>query len=235
MQKALPSVLRQERELQKAPPPVLRQAPVRQEHELQHRVPPIRNKIEVQIFRPPPKDKCPEDERPPPLESNVTQSKHLEKDEPSFEQALAGPDAVTWKQAMLEELQSIERNKVWKESPLPLNRRALGTKWVFLIKRDAQGNIQKYKARLVVQGFGQQFGFDYEETYAPVIRIDNVRLLFAIGAFYQDNGVVMWHIDFNNAFQNGNADYQIYIRQPPGFVNPRFPHHVLLLLNHFTV
>ena len=54
-----------------------------------------------------------------------------------------------------------------------------------------------------MQGFGQEFGFDYDETYAPVIRIDNVRLLFAIGAYYRDRGVVMWHVDFNNAFQNG--------------------------------
>ena len=85
---------------------------------------------------------------------------------------------------MLEELQGIEQNEVWRESPLPLDRKALGTKWVLTIKCDAQGNIERFKARLVVQGFGQEFGFDYDETYALVIRIDNVRLLFAIGAYY---------------------------------------------------
>jgi hypothetical protein len=88
---------------------------------------------------------------------------------------------------------------------------------VLATKRDAQGNVERYKARLVVQGFGQEFGFNYDETYAPVFRMDNVRLLFAIGAYHRPQGVVIWHIDFKNAFQNGGADYRIYIRQPPGF------------------
>src|SRR5271170_3753751 len=131
---------------------------------------------------------------------------------------------------MLEELHSIDENGVWELSPAPPNRHILGSKWVLTVKRDAQGNVQRYKARLVVQGFGQEFGFDYDETYAPVIRIDNVRLLFAIGAYHRDRNVEMWHIDFNNAFQNGGADYRIYIRQPPGFKNPQFPQYVLLLL-----
>jgi hypothetical protein len=66
--------------------------------------------------------------------------------------------------------------------------------------------------------------------YSPVIRIDNVRLLLAIGAHFRHHGVVVWHVDFRNAFQNGAADYRIFIRQPPGFTNLQNPHHVLLLL-----
>jgi hypothetical protein len=120
---------------------------------------------------------------------------------------------------MLEELQAIEANEVWQLVPSPLDRKALGSKWVLTVKRDAQGNVERYEARLVVQGFGQQFGFDYDET-----------LLFAIGAHFRYYGVVVWHIDFRNAFQNGGADFRIYIRQPPGFTNPQNPHHVLLLL-----
>ena len=128
----------------------------------------------------------PEENRPPPHKSNVAQSKHPVNDNPSFEEACAGPDVETWKLAMLEELWGIEQNEVWRESPLPLDQKALGTKWVLTIKRDAQGNIERFKARLIVQGFGQEFGFDYDETYAPVIRINNVRLLFMIGAYYRD-------------------------------------------------
>jgi hypothetical protein len=131
---------------------------------------------------------------------------------------------------MLEELHRINENGVWELNPAPPNRHVLGTRWVLAIKRDAQGNVERYKARLVVQGFGQQFGFDYDETYSPVIQIDNVRLLFAIGAHFRHHGVVVWHVDFRNAFQNGGADFGIYIRQPPGFTNPQHPHHVLLLL-----
>jgi transposase InsO family protein len=166
---------------------------------------------------------------PPEHESNATQLPV--NDKPSFDEALAGCDAPVWRIAMLDELRSIDENGVWKMHHLPPNQRPLGCRWVLTIKRDAQGKIERHKARLVVQGFGQQFGINYDETYAPVIRIDNVRLLFAIGAYYRSHGVVLWHIDFNNAFQNGElADHCIFIRQPPGFRHPQFPDHVLLLL-----
>jgi hypothetical protein len=167
---------------------------------------------------------------PPPHESNAAQSKMPVNDRPSLEEALSSPEAPKWRAAMLEELRSIDENKVWQLHLPPPNGRALGSKWVLTVKRDAQGNIERYKARLVVQGFGQQFGFDYDETYSPVIRIDNVRVIFAIGAHFRHYGVDIWHIDFRNAFQNGEADFPIFIRQPPGFTNPQYPNHVLLLL-----
>ena len=165
---------------------------------------------------------------PPPHESNAAQS--TVNDHPILEEALSSPEAPQWLQAMLEELNSIDANGVWELSPAPSNRRVLGSRWVLAVKRDAQGNVERYKARLVVQGFGQQFGFDYDETYSPVIRMDNVRLLFSIGAHFRPHGVVIWHIDFRNAFQNGEADFHISIKQPPGFTNPQYPHHVLHLL-----
>jgi hypothetical protein len=162
-------------------------------------------------------------------ESNAAQS--AVNDHPTLEEALSTSEAPEWQQAMLEELHSLDENNVWELSPAPPNRRVLGSKWVLDVKRDAQGNFERYKARLVVQGFGQQFGFDYEDTYSPVIRIDNVRLLFAIGAHFRHQGIVIWHIDFRNAFQNGEADFHIFIRQPPGFTNPQYPlSHVLHLL-----
>src|SRR5271167_622425 len=154
---------------------------------------------------------------PPPHESNAAQS--TVNEEPTLEEALSSSEAPEWQQAMLEELHSIDENGVWELSPAPSNRRVLGLRWKLDVKRDAQGNFERYKARLVVQGFGQQFGFDYDEAYSPVIRIDNVRLLFAIGAHFRHHGVVIWHVDFRNAFQNGEADFHISIRQPPGFTN----------------
>src|SRR5436305_14475058 len=74
-------------------------------------------------------------------------------------------------------------------SSLPLDRRAIGSKWILIVKRDAQDNFEKFKARLIVQGFGQEFGFDYNETYAPVVRMDNVRLMFAISAYHGSGGL----------------------------------------------
>ena len=74
-------------------------------------------------------------------------------------------------------------------SSLPLDRRAIGSKWILIVKRDAQDNFEKFKARLIVQGFGQEFGFDYNETYAPVVRMDNVRLMFAISAYHAAGGL----------------------------------------------
>jgi hypothetical protein len=85
-------------------------------------------------------------------------------------------------------------------APLPLDQKALGSKWALTVKRDAHGNVERYKAWLVVQGFRQQFGFDYDETYSPVIQIDNVRLLFAIGAHFRPYRVVIWHFDFLECF-----------------------------------
>jgi Reverse transcriptase (RNA-dependent DNA polymerase) len=166
---------------------------------------------------------------PAPHESSAAQSKLPASDKPSLEEALS--EAPKWRQAMLKELQSINENNVWQLHPPPPDRRVLRTKWVFT---DAQGNVERYKARLVVQGFRQQFRFDYDETYSPVIRIDNIRLLFAIAAHFRYHGVVVWHVDFWNAFQNGGADFRIYIRQPPSFTNPQYPHHVLLLLKSLS-
>ena len=169
----------------------------------------------------------------PPLsrpESSAAQrsAKLPANDKPTYQEAISGLDAEKWRAAMMDELQNITENHVWQLTPPPHNRRALGLRWVLTVKRGAQGNVERYKARLVVQGFGQEFGFDYDETYAPFIRMDNVRLLFAIGAHYRQTGIVI-HIDFNNAFQNGGADYNIYIRQPPGFIDQQTPNHVLLL------
>jgi hypothetical protein len=80
---------------------------------------------------------------------------------------------------------------------------------------------------LVARGFSQQFGFDYDETYAPVVRIEHVRILFALAALFN---LPIIHLDAKNAFLNGQSDFEIYIRQPEGFINANHPDHVLLLL-----
>jgi hypothetical protein len=89
----------------------------------------------------------------PPHESNAAQSELLVNDKPSLEEALSSLEAPKWRQVMLEELHSIDENRVWELRPVPPDLRVLGLRWVLTVKRNAQGNIDRYKARSVVQGF----------------------------------------------------------------------------------
>jgi hypothetical protein len=83
---------------------------------------------------------------------------------------------------MLKEMKAIEDNGTWHLADLPQGRRAIGLKWVFKVKRDKRGEIAKHKARLVVKGYTQKRGIDYDEVFAPVARLDSVRLLIALAA-----------------------------------------------------
>lgn len=120
-----------------------------------------------------------------------------------------------WRKAMLEELGSIEENKTWSLVDLPHGHRAIGLKWVFKIKRDEQGAIVKHKARLVAKGYVQKPGIDYEEAFAPVARMESVRVLLAVAA---QEGWLVHHMDVKSAFLNGDLVEEVYVQQPPGFV-----------------
>ena len=87
-----------------------------------------------------------------------------------------------WKDATEEELFMIEKNKTWELVGRPQERKVIGVKWVFRTKLNADGSVNKYKARLVVEGYAQIFGVDYSETFAPVARLDTIRLVLAISA-----------------------------------------------------
>jgi hypothetical protein len=87
---------------------------------------------------------------------------------------------LKWKQAMIEELASIEKNQTWELVELPPNKKAIQVKWVFKLKLNPDGTIAKYKARLVARGFLQKEGLDYSEVYSPVARIETVRLVVAV-------------------------------------------------------
>ena len=87
-----------------------------------------------------------------------------------------------WHRAMLDKLRSIEENGTWTLVDLPAGQRPIGLKWVFKVKRDEKGNVVKHKARLVAKGYVQKSGADFEEVFAPVARLDSVRLLLAIAA-----------------------------------------------------
>jgi hypothetical protein len=148
-------------------------------------------------------------------------------EKPTYQEALHSPEKDEWIKAMREEMTSIEQNETWRLVKPPPGRKPISVKWVLSVKRDAKGNITKYKARLVAKGYSQQFGFDFDETYAPVVRIEHVRMLFAI-AVYLNLPVI--HLDSKNAFLHGKSDFTIYVKQPEGFVDSAYPDHVLLLL-----
>ncbi|GJR57267.1 ribonuclease H-like domain, reverse transcriptase, RNA-dependent DNA polymerase [Tanacetum coccineum] len=106
-----------------------------------------------------------------------------------------------WIEAIEVELDSINRNNTWKLTTLPKGHKAIGLKWVFKNKRDANGNIIKHKARLVAKGYIQEHGIDFEEVFAPVARMETIRLLLAIAA---NNKWKVHHLDVKSAFLHGD-------------------------------
>jgi len=159
------------------------------------------------------------------LHSTISQS-DLNSEPVSYQDAMSRSDAEQWQKAMEDEMQSIHDNKTWTLTDLPPGRRCIGTKWVYKIKKDASNKFQRYKARIVAKGYAQVAGLDFDKIFAPVVRIDSIRLLFAISAFL---GLEILHADCKTAFFNGNSDLEIYIQQPEGFISHQYPHKVLLL------
>ncbi|WVZ97907.1 hypothetical protein U9M48_043409 [Paspalum notatum var. saurae] len=138
-------------------------------------------------------------------------------------QALSDPN---WVNAMHEELENFERNHVWDLVEPPPNCRPIGTKWVFKNKQSENGMVVWNKARLVAQGFCQKEGIDYEKTFAPVARLEAIRILLAFAA---SKGFKLQQMDVKSAFLNGFIDKEVYVRQPPGFKSAKFPDRVYKL------
>jgi len=158
------------------------------------------------------------------LYAAVDAAVHAVEDEPnSYEDAMSRDDRQLWHAAMVSELDSIQRNGTWELIELPEGRRPIGCKWVFKIKRKADGSIDRYKARLVAKGYSQQAGIDYHETFAPVAKFTSIRLLLALAAHHDYE---VHQMDVRTAFLNGDLDVDIYMRQPDGFVEPGRGHLV---------
>ncbi|WKA07524.1 hypothetical protein VitviT2T_025341 [Vitis vinifera] len=128
--------------------------------------------------------------------------------------------------AMQDELNQFERSEVWELVSRPSNQSVIGTRWVFRNKMDENGTIVRNKARLVVQGFNQEEMIDYEETFAPVARLEAIRMLLAFACF---KDFILYQMDVKSAFLNGFINEVVYVEQPPSFQSFNFPNHVFKL------
>jgi hypothetical protein len=130
-----------------------------------------------------------------------------------------------WVLAMQEELNNFTRNEVWHLVPRP-NQNVVGTKWVFCNKQDEHGVVTRNKARLVAKGYSQVEGLDFGETYAPVARLESIRILLAYATYH---GFKLYQMDVKSAFLNGPIKEEVYVEQPPGFEDSEYPNHVYKL------
>ena len=133
---------------------------------------------------------------------------------------------ANWVNSMHEELENFERNRVWELVEPPPNCRPIGTKWVWKNKEGEDGMVVRNKSRLVAQGFNQKEGIDYEETFAPVARLEAIRILLA---FAVAKGFKLFQMDVKSAFLNGVIEEEVYVKQPPGFESTKYPHRVYKL------
>ncbi|GJW52040.1 putative ribonuclease H-like domain-containing protein [Tanacetum coccineum] len=129
----------------------------------------------------------------------------------------------SWVDAMQEELLQFKIQKVWILVDLPYGKKAIGTKWVYKNKKDERGVVVRNKARLVAQGHRQEEGIDYDEVFAPVARIEAIRIFLAFASYM---GFIVYQMDVKSAFLYGIIDEEVYVSQPPGFVDPKFPKKV---------
>jgi len=120
-----------------------------------------------------------------------------------------------WCEAMIEEMKALEQNNTWDLVTLPPNKKAIGCKWVFSVKMNADGSVSRLKARLVAKGYAQTYGIDYAETFSPVAKMTSIRLFISLAARFNWK---LHQLDIKNAFLHGDLAEEVYMEQPPGFV-----------------
>ena len=144
--------------------------------------------------------------------SNLTQY----QEPATYEQATKDPG---WVQAMREEIEALIANNTWELVDLPPKKRAISNKWVYKLKLNSNGSLEKLKARLVIRGFTQQRGIDYQEIFSPVVKVATIRRIIALAA---SKGWSLSQLDVNNAFLHGDLDEKVYMQVPKGMPNPSY-------------
>jgi Reverse transcriptase (RNA-dependent DNA polymerase) len=121
-----------------------------------------------------------------------------------------------WKKVMFEEIRALVKNDTWDMVPRPSNKNMVGCKWIYSTKHTPEGKINKFKARLVAKGYTQTYGVDYEETFAPVAKMNTVRTLISCAV---NLGWDLFQLDVKNAFLYGDLKEEVFMEIPPGFGN----------------
>nr|GEX20724.1 retrovirus-related Pol polyprotein from transposon TNT 1-94 [Tanacetum cinerariifolium] len=132
----------------------------------------------------------------------------------------------SWVIAMQEELNKFVSNDIWELVPNTMNMTIIGTKWVFRNKLEKNGVASRTKSRLVSQGYNQQEGIDYDQTYAPIARLESIRILLAYACTLNFK---LFQMDVKSAFLNGFINEEVYMAQPLRFINFAKPNHVYRL------
>ena len=164
------------------------------------------------------------------LEYALSAAEINSEDPGSYHEAMQSAQASHWEKAVQEEWTGLQGQGVWEEtkrSELPRGAKVIGSRWVFKTKRDHMGKIVRYKARLVVKGFNQVYGRDYFETFAPVVKLESLRVILALCALLDweaDN------MDVTQAFINAAVDEEIFVEPPDGFKRPGWVLRLLMAL-----
>jgi len=117
-------------------------------------------------------------------------------------------------------MEALEKNSTWDLVTLPIGKKLVGCKWVYTIKYKVDGSIERYKTRLVAKGFTQTYGVDYMETFAPVAKMNTVRVILSLAANYGWN---LQQFDVKNAFLCGEIEEEIYMELPLDMVEKKLP------------
>nr|KYP74877.1 Retrovirus-related Pol polyprotein from transposon TNT 1-94 [Cajanus cajan] len=184
----------------------------------------VRNKSHTQILEIPTKGRARRHRREPVWMTDYEKGEGLSYINNTSAMLVTETDPVTveeavkskkWRDAMVKEMEAIERNQTWELTDVPKGVKPIGVKWVFKTKHKENGEIDKFKARLVAKGYAQHYGVDYTEVFAPVAKVDTIRIILSMAA---QNGWIIFQLDVKSAFLHGELKEEIYVQQPAEFI-----------------
>ncbi|KAE8657742.1 hypothetical protein F3Y22_tig00116983pilonHSYRG00074 [Hibiscus syriacus] len=155
-----------------------------------------------------------DEQEPESSEAPITSQSDQDGEPSTYQEAINSSDASLWMMAMQEEIEALHKNNTWDLVPLPQGRKPIGNKWVFKIKRNGDDQVERYRTRLVVKGYAQKEGIDFNEIFSPVVLLTTVRVVLAMCTTLN---LHLEQLNVKTAFLHGNLEEEIYMLQPEGF------------------